>query len=122
MGLDMFAFTTALTLSGAVDFPEPEDAQELHYWRKHPNLHGWMGELYDAKGGKKADFNCVGVVLESDDLDDLETAIRKNQLPETQGFFFGASDGSEIEDDLSFVAKARAAIREGKTVYYTSWW
>jgi hypothetical protein len=28
---------------------------------------------------------------------------------------------SEIEDDLSFVAKARGAIAAGFTVFYTSW-
>jgi hypothetical protein len=61
-------------------------------------------------------------VLTAADLDALEQDIRENRLPETEGFFFGASDGSEIDDDLEFVAKARAALAEGKTVFYRSWW
>jgi hypothetical protein len=122
MGLDMYAYTTALELSAVVDFPEPEDAQQLHYWRKHPNLHGWMEGLYRTKGGGSDDFNCDVVVLDSDDLDQLEEALTGRELPDTMGCFFGESDGSELPDDLSFVAKARAAIRDGKTIYYKSWW
>ena len=43
-------------------------------------------------------------------------------LPETCGFFFGASDGTETEDDLAFVAKARDRVKKGYTVFYDSWW
>ena len=56
------------------------------------------------------------------DLDDLEVDIKDGNLPDTSGFFFGNSDGEEVDDDLEFVKKARQAIKEGKTVYYTSWW
>jgi hypothetical protein len=58
----------------------------------------------------------------SSDLDWLEADIRTDQLPATCGFFFGQSDGSEIDDDLAFVAKARSALARGLTAYYTSWW
>ena len=57
MGLDMFAYVTDETPATPVDFPEPENHEELHYWRKHPNLHGWMERLYEAKGGASGDFN-----------------------------------------------------------------
>ena len=67
-------------------------------------------------------FNCVPVLLTAEDLDQLETDIRGSALPDTQGFFFGESDGSEVEDDLAFIAAAREAIAQGKTVYYDSWW
>ncbi len=83
---------------------------------------GWMEQLYRDKGGAKSSFNCVNVQLTEGDLADLELAIKTNALPETKGFFFGASDGSEIEDDLAFVAKAREALVAGMTVFYTSWW
>lgn len=42
MGLDMFAYITRTCVSD-VDFDAPEDAMEIAYWRKHPNLHGWDG-------------------------------------------------------------------------------
>lgn len=121
MGLDMYAFTTAEAVEAEVDFTA-ETASELAYWRKHPNLHGWMEQLYRAKGGQDDTFNCVNVALTADDLDRLERDIRNQALPHTEGFFFGTTRPDEIELDLDFIARARAAIAEGKTVFYTSWW
>lgn len=121
MGLDMYAFTMRQQPESPVDF-KADEANELHYWRKHPNLHGWMERLYRTKGGAAEDFNCVGVLLTADDLDRLEADIRAGALPTTAGFFFGASDGTEQEDDLRFVSDAREAMAAGLTVFYTSWW
>lgn len=121
MGLDMYAMITTEALPAAVDF-KANGATELHYWRKHPNLHGWMRDLYYAKGGKAESFNLVPVALSLEDLDRLEAAIRDGSLPPTSGFFFGETDGTEAEDDLAFIAKAREAIAAGCTVYYDSWW
>ena len=121
MGLDMFACTLTEEPPTPVDFIS-EHAQEIHYWRKHPNLHGWMKRLYRDKGGQDADFNCAAVQLTAADLDRLEEDVRNGDLPHTGGFFFGASDGSEQEDDLAFIARARAALAEGLVVFYTSWW
>lgn len=126
MGLDMLAFTVPRSAATRqVDYnPDYDDSdpQKLHSWRKHPNLHGWMERLYYEKGGAEEVFNCAIVELTSADLDRLEQAIRARTLPETAGFFFGVSDGSEIEDDLRFIAKAREAIAAGLAVYYDSWW
>ena len=122
MGLDMYAMTTDYTPSQPVDFPEPGDASQLHYWRKHPDLHGWMERLYIEKGGSNETFNCTSVALNADDLNQLEIDIEAGYLPQTNGFFFGESEGTETEDDLAFIAKARSAIEEGKTVFYSSWW
>jgi hypothetical protein len=121
MGLDMYAYTTNDRLPGQVDF-EPETATELHYWRKHPNLHGWMERLYREKNGCAESFNCVNLALTGDDLDRLEADIRAGNLPPTTGFFFGQSDGTEIADDLAFVTRAREALAAGLTVFYSSWW
>jgi hypothetical protein len=74
------------------------------------------------KGGTSPDFNGDCVTLDSEDLDNLEQDIKDGNLPDTSGFFFGQSGHDEDEDDLLFVSKAREAIKEGKTVYYTSWW
>lgn len=67
-------------------------------------------------------FNCVPVELTLDDLARLEADIIAGNLPSTSGFFFGESDGSETDDDLAFIAKAREAIGQGKAVFYDSWW
>ena len=123
MGLDMYAVATKAKLNKEVDFDTINvETEEVHYWRKHPNLHGWMQSLYESKGGTSDSFNGDCVVLTNNDLLDLERDIMDGNLPDTQGFFFGNSDGEEIQDDLEFVSKAREAIKEGKTVYYTSWW
>ena len=121
MGLDMYAGTLNRQPEKPVDFMA-QDSALLHYWRKHPNLHGWMERLYREKGGTDRDFNCVTLQLTVEDLDRLEADLRKAALPDTTGFFFGESDGSETEADLVSVAKAREAIAAGLTVFYTSWW
>ncbi len=121
MGLDMYAYATPHQPASPVDF-KVTDARTLHTWRKHPNLHGWMQTLYRAKGGSDPQFNCAPVVLTTEDLDRLEDDIRSDALPPTSGFFFGRTDGTETDDDLAFIAKARTAIAIGHTVYYDSWW
>lgn len=121
MGLDMYAMTTKRRHKSVTDFSVHEADEQIHYWRKHPNLHGWMERLYREKGGTDV-FNCATVALTSEDLDELESAIRNGTLPATTGFFFGATDGSEVYDDLAFVAKARDALRQRLQVYYRSWW
>jgi len=124
MGLDMYATAIKGKVNSEVDFDTNniENYEELHYWRKHPNLHGWMENLYYDKGGKDDSFNGSDLVLTESDLDSLEQDIIDGNLPNTSGFFFGQTDGSERDDDLEFVAKARKAIKEGKTVYYSSSW
>lgn len=121
MGLDMYANTTMRRLKSPVDFAATSTDIELFYWRKHPNLHGWMEGLYRQKGGTK-EFNCTTVQLTSGDIDQLEHVVRKGALPQTCGFFFGISDGSEREHDLDFIAEARAAFAKGLAVYYHAWW
>ena len=90
MGLDMYAKTTNEPVSKPVDFNVVE-ASQIHYWRKHPNLHGWMERLYREKGGKEDTFNCVSVALSADDIHQLEIDIEAGNLPPTSGFFFGAT-------------------------------
>ena len=121
MGLDMYAMTLNRTPAAPVDF-DAEDGTHIHYWRKHPNLHGWMERLYRQKGGQEPNFNCVSLQLTSDDLDQLEADIDAGHLPRTAGFFFGESDGTEAEDDRQFIAKAREALAAGLNVVYSSWW
>jgi hypothetical protein len=108
MGLDQYA--TARRGEAITDdegYTYYEDSMELAYWRKHPNLQGFMQELYYEKG----------------DLDSLEATLDNEALPETEGFFFG-SDSSEYyaEADREFIREARAAIKQGYTVVYSSWW
>lgn len=95
---------------------------ECAYWRKHPNLQGWMERLYRQKGGA-GEFNCVDVELTAEDIDQLEKDVIAGALPGTSGFFFGSdADAHYREADLRFISAARSALAEGHTVVYTSWW
>jgi hypothetical protein len=101
-----------------------EKLEELAYWRKHHDLHGWMERLYRAKGGTKESFNCVPVRLTKADITCLEHDVLTNRLPETQGFFFGTNPPDEFtrEQDMEFIKKAKIAMADGDAVYYDSWW
>jgi hypothetical protein len=73
--------------------------------------------------GNEGEFNCVDLELTLEDLDNMEETIDENALPETQGFFFGEnSDEHYAEQDREFIVQARAAIGQGYTVVYSSWW
>ena len=132
MGLDQYAHARR---PGVEDFSpvtcDVEEVEQLAYWRKHPNLQGWMEKLWNEKGGGGSDhspcgkgvFSLVGVELTATDLDALERAVRGSELPETHGIFFGSGSDEEYADqDLEFIRKARKALEDGNEVVYSSWW
>lgn len=102
-----------------------EKPRELMYWRKHPNLQGWMRELWARKCQPEDDpmFNGVELELTWEDLDELEAAVQNGLLPPTNGFFFGDdSDEYYKEQDLEFIKRARAELFMGLRVFYNSSW
>jgi hypothetical protein len=125
MGLDMYAYRVASNAAFSdFEYDKTFEPTEFFYWRKHHDLHGWMEELYRAKGGTKEDFNCVPVRLTYNDLMALERAVLDNTLPKTTGFFFGNNppDDESKLNDLKFIADAKLALSKGYAVYYDSWW
>ena len=123
MGLDQYATARkGEPQQDAKGYTYYEDTMELAYWRKHPNLQGWMESLWHVKGNS-GEFNCVDLELTLDDLDSLEKSLDNEALPETVGFFFGGdADDHYAEADREFIVAARAAIKQGYTVIYSSWW
>ena len=131
MGLDMYAYVSAKP--GARDEYYEEkyekgnsnivEPRELAYWRKHPNLHGWMENLWKEKGGEANMFNGVELELTWQDLDRLEKDIILNNLPSTSGFFFG-DDSTKFykQQDLKFIKEAKAELFLGLKVFYNSSW
>ena len=96
---------------------------ELAYWRKHPNLQGWMEKLAEKKGLKYDSFNGVELELTWEDIDELEKAVKKRKLPTTSGFFFGnPNDDYYYDHDLEFIKNARAELFLGLKVFYNSSW
>jgi hypothetical protein len=143
MGLDQYAWAVKPTSDNVelsdFDFDgEAVEHVELAYWRKHSDLQGWMENLYLRKcedlgvepktaeeggwfeGGVM--FNCVPLRLTRHDLANLEEAVRGEELPHTEGFFFGESHPEDKADDLRFIKKAHKYLDEGYTIYYYSWW
>ena len=147
MGLDQYAYVAARAgqnsewWEGAELDPDTRDyrnskldkPRELAYWRKHPNLQGWMESLWKGKlhGANKdipdsdwgSSFNGIELELTWEDLDELEKAVKKRKLPSTQGFFFGNdADQHYYDQDLEFIKNARAELFLGLKVFYNSSW
>ncbi len=136
MGLDMYAYVAARAGAqadydegkawdkekGGMVNPSVTEPREIAYWRKHPNLHGWMQRLWESKGNS-GEFNGVELELTWDDLEQLEQDIRSKNLPNTSGFFFGNdADDHYREHDLKFVREAKAEAFLGLKVFYNSSW
>ena len=124
MGLDMYAYTATKP-----DADYETGQRELAYWRKHPNLHGWMEQLWrykmqaENRDPDQHTFNGIEVELDWQDIDELEQDVVNNNLPQTQGFFFGNdADEHYKEKDLEFIARARAELFLGLRVFYNSSW
>jgi hypothetical protein len=150
MGLDMYAYVASKKGQQSEYYETAEfdktvnefvsttvtKPHELAYWRKHPNLHGWMERLWLRKNGfpstddqqfiegrQAPSFNGIELELTWDDLDELERAIRHGRLPNTEGFFFGnPSDDHYYKQDLEFVNNAKAEVFLGLKVFYNSSW
>jgi hypothetical protein len=122
MGLDMYAYAAAK----ANEEWGTGSQREIAYWRKHPNLHGWMEQLWHSRNtDPSADpmFNGVELELTWEDLEQLEEDIKNERLPSTSGFFFGDnSDDYYQAQDLEFIKNARAEIFSGLKVFYNSSW
>lgn len=133
MGLDMYLIGEKFHWT---DWETPEDNAmedgfkitetriQLGYWRKHPNLHGFIVQTF--AGGKD---ECQNINLNADNIRQILQAIAERRLPQTSGFFFGKSDGSdeEIATDTAVFEKALAWLEEkqkmrSKSIIYRASW
>ena len=94
---------------------------DLGYWRKHPDLHGYIVNKY-AQGVDE----CQEIYLDADDLEDIACAIELDKLPHTEGFFFGTSEWHEEdkEKNAEIFRKASKWLREPSSIqviYQASW-
>lgn len=106
MGLDMY-------LSGEIYFfrlteeqrkTQPvEHIYRLGYWRKHPDLHGYIVEKF-ANG----EDDCRKIELSACNVRQIIEAIRRSKLPHTEGFFFGesANDEAQKAEDIGILENA----------------
>ena len=134
MGLDMYAYAAvkqgqygefysgAEYINNEAENPTVTKPREIAYWRKHPNLHGWMRQLWNRRGNEGS-FNGDELELFREDLDDLEQDVLDNALPQTSGFFFGDDSADYYkQQDLEFIKNARYELFMGLKVFYNSSW
>jgi len=138
MGLDQYAYARPPRKRNG------DDDEQICEWRKHNRLQGWMQQLWEEKGypntdinDEEADFNCVELQLNREDIDALEYAINNFELPESSGFFWGSdsyfwnnendepfpeNDYWYKQHDLNFVKEARKMLDKKWRVYYSCWY
>lgn len=95
---------------------------ELGYWRKHPDLHGYIVETF--AGGVD---ECQEIAIERGSLDDLIKAVTERDLPHTDGFFFGKSGEDDREPTLEILRKVKAWLETkepnvSREIYYRASW
>ena len=135
MGLDMSLYGEIHNIGFGEDkpmldgYPLMKQTVELSYWRKHPNLHGYIVNTF-ADG----EDECQRIELNEDDLTKIIEAVKNDKLPFTEGFFFGRSSmpgDSEYENqkeyDIEVFTKARDWLdvdtkNEFRTVVYQASW
>ena len=128
MGLDMYLWGRE---SKHFDDPRVTDDKgrqvvaceiDLGYWRKHPNLHGFIVDTF-ADGVDE----CQRIALDVEDIEKIIHAINAKALPYTEGFFFGKSENTEAEaafDRKVFMEAldwVRAEPRIRRVIYQASW-
>ena len=134
----MYAYSRAKEADESIAVP----VTDLQYWRKHNALHGlledmwndrgqpipqWMLDEYpdDFRDERVIPFNGIEMELTEADINYIESVVLNNELPETEGFFFGQDTRLSEADklaDLEFIKKAREALAKGEEVFYTSSW
>ena len=131
MGLDSWVCVRDEDFPAYVDFKEdfseleggpagPEFGDSvLYHWKDHWDLHLWMDNLYESKGGSASEFdsfNNAPVAVAGYDVEALEKAIESGNLP------LGDTSPRHKESDREFIALARAALNVGRFLYYYGNW
>ena len=132
MGLDMYLYGEKFYWTNWKDPSKDllEDGFKLQskilylgYWRKHPDLHGFIVKTF-ANGRDE----CQRIHLTGEDLIKIIEAVKSNTLPHTEGFFFGTSENADEQNTIEQLEKALEWIQsvheEGisRQVYYEASW
>ena len=95
---------------------------EIGYWRKHPNLHGFI-----VNGFAAGVDECQRIDLSKEDLVVILEAVKKDNLPYTEGFFFGTSQPEDRDLSIEIIEKAMKWVETeevgvSRSVYYRASW
>ena len=97
-----------------------QNDKEIAYWRKHPDLHGFIVQTF--AGGVD---DCSKVWFNAECVKGIINAVNQNRLPKTSGFFFGHSDSpfqSETIEKLQNVLSYLEGSPPNTYVYYQASW
>ena len=128
MGLDMYLTGEKFVMNAELKedgFRLRSKSVELGYWRKHPNLHGYIVQTFADGKDECQDIYLGG----SERIRTIIAAIKTRELPDTTGFFFGVSDESQeqIDQDVAIFESAIAWLETEEpgifrsVVYRASW-
>lgn len=129
MGLDMYLrgeeyedFSNTSAARDRGDIVKVSTVYELGYWRKHPDLHGYIVETF-ANGVDE----CQRISLGKGELLNTLKAVEDDKLPHTEGFFFGQSQLGDKERTIQILQKALkwmegAQDRTYRDIYYQASW
>lgn len=113
MGLDMYIFREDNKVE------DGDLTTELAYWRKHPNLHGYIVKKF-ADGVDE----CQKIPLTLTNLEQILDATEHDRLPYTNGFFFGTSQPEDKQETLTLILRITRLMRidpKLKVYYQASW-
>lgn len=131
MGLDMYLYGDKFKFR---DWENPENNEtedgfevqlkrlNLGYWRKHPDLHGYIVRHFGDGVG-----DCSEILLDEKKITRLIKAVEQDNLPRTEGFFFGESLPEYKEHTIQVLNGALKWLQDEqdkchKTVIYQASW
>lgn len=126
MGLNMY-IRDAKWLKCEEDFKQKKQkwdwekykACELAYWRKHPDLHGYIVKVF--AGGKD---ECQAIPLTLAQIREILRASEDDQLSTAEGLFFGesqAEDKRDTRDQLLRLIERMEKDPQLQVYYQASW-
>lgn len=118
MGLDMYFLRTPKG-------ERPNDShQEIKYFRKHSDLHGWLEQEWRKENPdeKDRDFNCIYMKITPAILQRLKDYLTQPDKTRYKGFFWGESEESDWQETRALTEEIEEILNSGDQVYYYSWW
>ena len=111
MGLDMFFCD--------------DSGNEIQYFRKHSDLHGWLQDEWLKTQPKDTDpdeFNCTDFPITQEILDGMKELCEQDEHEHYSGFFWGESKDSDWEETKELCKNIQNRLDNGESVIYRSWW
>lgn len=124
MGLDMWfeAFPANVTEEVLNSEEKPCEGQEVAYFRKHSDLHGWLTEKWLERHPEETDFNTSYMEITPELLSQMADYANQSEHEHHQGFFWGQSYDSDWERTKEVCEQIKDILDEGRKVFYYSWW